>query len=972
MAIPVSSNFLAAQAADANLPVSQVELLLGNYASASGYGSTIASNGDDGSGNYPALGAIDGDRTEINVGPASGADNQTGLSSWRSASAPTIMAPATLTITFSSSRTINYIKLYHLSSHGLSSYKLSYWNGSAFILFAQTSDFSPVAGVTQITTTHTLDIIQFTGVATTQVQLNVYGTVVNSDKANVVEIEIYRLLDITSRVKKVAVSRQRDFKLANPMAASVTLDCINTDRFFSFDHVPTASEQALGFVNTELRPNLIIIINLGFQVQGGIQYVPSIYAYVDSINCKPGSRDAQIKGRDGMKGLINFTDSSNLKTNIDIGSAIQYILNRANVSNYEMTIDSTGITIPYFFTDQQVHLTTIQDLAQAAGDATFYYNEYGYATFKFYGVVNQQKEFTSQADWQSGILAGLIDAITVAGELITDLASTLEMILFQHPVIGDFTSTTALNTGGSPGSFYIFPTAGGVGSGYLANTAVIGRWEIGADFTGVTGGSNLFVRHVIMATSSSLANGYVLSLEQSGSGTHTQVALYKEVSGTLTLIGGDYDLGTTGGGTVYVVRYSNGLMNVFKSDNTLLFSTTDTTYTSCSHTGLLTGGDSGWTGLIRVLPYGYSIGEQTGTWTSPAVDCGTSIGAFDALTATSTTSGGTLSLYTASSPDNVTYTSFVAVTPGTGQINSPVARYLKIQAVMDPATSTAQMVIFDITANWTNITGSKKYPAPPSSFTFSYSTNQIDIAQELSDALGGDSAIVNDIAVQAQPLVLTGANTDVIWQGSQGTPPTNISAGNPLSVTNGDILIYPIYVSGGMDISRMSGANPAAAAITFAGGAAGSWVFSYISPTVPVLKITISSSGNITNLQLQGMTFSSASYITVQQQKSLASIAQFGDRQLSITNSWIVNAAIALDIAQMLLGAYEEPFAYIPSIVLRPTWSAEIGDRVTVSNDNLDIDSDFIIIGIQHQFGVQAEKASIDSTMTLLAVPAGD
>ena len=70
--IPVSTKFKNAQNADSNLPVSKVELLLGNYANAAAYGTTAASSGDF-SADYPASGAIDGDRTEINCGPASAA-----------------------------------------------------------------------------------------------------------------------------------------------------------------------------------------------------------------------------------------------------------------------------------------------------------------------------------------------------------------------------------------------------------------------------------------------------------------------------------------------------------------------------------------------------------------------------------------------------------------------------------------------------------------------------------------------------------------------------------------------------------------------------------------------------------------------------------------------------------------------------------------------------------------------------------
>src|ERR1051326_5413354 len=109
MPLPVSAQFLAASEADVNFAASRVQLVLGNYASAPAYGSTAASSGAY-SSDYPAAGAIDGDRTEINVGPASGADNDVGKSSWRSSGVPDNGDTVTLTITFNPSRTINRTK----------------------------------------------------------------------------------------------------------------------------------------------------------------------------------------------------------------------------------------------------------------------------------------------------------------------------------------------------------------------------------------------------------------------------------------------------------------------------------------------------------------------------------------------------------------------------------------------------------------------------------------------------------------------------------------------------------------------------------------------------------------------------------------------------------------------------------------------------------------------------------------------
>ena len=264
MAQSVSQKFLNAQAADVNQVASKVQLVLGNYFNSAAYGTTITSNGDDGSGNFPASGAIDGDRTEINIGAAAGADNNVGKSSWKSSVIPNAEGTsATLTITMSQPRTINRIKLYSLASNIVSAFYMSYWNGTAWVVFVGTPGITGIFPPT-VVTANPLCVMDFPDITTTQIMLTVWDVEIGGQAANVVEIEAYRLIDITSRVKAIKQTRQRDYKLVNPMAAQMEIDCINTDRFFSVSHVPTTSEIAAGFVNQELQPGVGVVVQMGF------------------------------------------------------------------------------------------------------------------------------------------------------------------------------------------------------------------------------------------------------------------------------------------------------------------------------------------------------------------------------------------------------------------------------------------------------------------------------------------------------------------------------------------------------------------------------------------------------------------------------------------------------------------------------------------------------------------------------------
>lgn len=973
MSLPVSDAFIAAQLADSNKPVSQVQLVLGNYFSASAYGTTVAASGA--AANYPAAGAIDGDRTEINIGAASAADNDVGQSSWRSTVAPDT-TPQTLTMTFSQSRTLNRIKLYHLAASGLKTYRLAYWDGSAYVNFAATSDIAGV-GEVSITSTHQLDTIDFDDISTTKIRLTVSATVVAADPANVVEIEAYRLVDITDRVKGVRVQRQRDFKLGNPMATVVSLDCINDDRFFSISHTPTTAEVADGFVNSELQPGMGILVAMGFDIAAGEQEVASLLvASVDRLTIRPQTRDVKIEGRDGMKALINKIDSSKLKTSTDIGTIVQYVLNRANISNYEMHLDTTSISLDYFFSDQQDQLSTIQDLVQAAGDATFYFDEYGFAVFKFFSTsTTLQHIYTSQADWEAGTLDA-IDTTTVPGQISYQLkkattwnnatagwSSTLSGVSFAHDADG-LALTITSNSGAGESAIIT-----------RALTATIGEWSLTFREGAANSNSSGFQINILRATTAVGSNRYYVAMIPSTFANTYVFSINKVVSGLFTEIARTGPLASRNRGTVHTMRITrNALGNfVLYIDGTQVLAATDLAITTSVLFGYTMTSGGGALGDVVHFQDNYPYipgGTGTGTWTGPALDMGATITSLGILSFTQVLSGGTTAYYTATSADNVTYDAFVAIS-GTGQINSTVRRYIKVKAVLVVDTLNNSPAILDITVNWTTGAGSPKYPPAPSSFTFSFDSVLMDVQQELADNLGGDSAILNDVTVQAQPLVLTGANADVVFQGTIGTPPAAISAGTPLAVTNGQTLTYRPYIPGGMDTSRMSGANPAAGAITFAGGGAGSWVFSSIHPTLPVLVITITGTGNITNLQIQGKVFAAATYLQAQNSSDAASKAIYGDRRLSISNQWIVSASLASSIASTIVTNSKNPTSYIPSVDVRPCFAAQIGDRITVEDENLDLSADYVFVGLSHIFNSQGGVADVRTQGTLLKVPAG-
>ena len=1333
--LTVSSRFRAAEQADVNQIASKIYLVLGNYASASAYGATASASSTD-SSDYPAAGAIDGDRTELNVGPASGADNDVGLSSWRSATAPSV-TPQTLTIDMGASRTINRLKLYHLASHGLKSFKLeSSPDNVTYTLIAKTTD----QGGT-IATTSQLDTVDFSDVTCRYVKLTVADTVVAADKANVVELEIYRRVEISDRVTGAAVDRSLDYKLTNPLASSFQIDCDNADRFFSFSHTPTAAEASAGFVNSELKPGIGIIIEYGFAYGGGSPDLVTVFSgNVDRISINPADRSARIEGRDAMKFLINQVISSKLKTSQDIKACIQYALNLANISTWETALDTTTLTVDYFFISNQSVMTVIRDLVQASADAQFYFDESGIATFKYYvnstpqshtdssqsdfaaGTVKTNVDTDSQpgqigrkwfliddfadnnfnsnpvwtnrtvaqtdtddseSDWEAGSVLTNIDTTSVAGDI------RRKWFLIDDFSDGDYTSNPAWNVfNGNYSSFPPFPTnRWSVSGGQLLYTqgsstdvgrasipfsgGAYGTWECKVTFDtgGVASGymEVFFVANSFWNTSGprgQLSSGYCVRLDKSASTfklqrddgtTRTDIftigKTYDDAQHTLRMVRdpstGSFDfywdgvkinagsindsnpspyttsvyfgfdtvasglaatmlfddiyfsyaaltpataytgsqavfesrtfdltsdvqsLGTftaaattpagtslsfftatsadgiswdpyvavTNGGLILSTarRYfkykvlmvcpidrgssnanvttpsvqsvsfqyttvgwkvvSNGLKfspltspptigidtpflqitGTWRSTFTMTvgsasgekarmyvmttgYDVTAATYLSAYYVELdqaagkirickITAGASRSTllevaktitsgvtysvrltrtsaGVMELFWNEVSQGTATDTsfsssaafafevdpnsdqngntvvddvhWSpavdgtgsistsqalfeSAVVDMGASItnlGIFQATYALGT--GTAIAFYTATSADGVSWDAYVAVTNGAA-ITSAVKRYLKwkavlvcpIDAVVDGGSASNANVttpyVFDVTINWFTGTGSPKYPTSVS-YVFRSSDLLLDISQEYTDNLGGDSSIINDVDVQAQPLILSGTTADTQWQGTVQTPPVPISGTAPLNVTNGQVLTYRLVIPSGMDTSFMSGASPAAAVVTFGGGASGTWAFTRIHPTRPTLQITITAGGTITDLRVVGKAFTSSNTQSVQRSSDTGSIKLYGDRALSISNPYIVNASIAASIASKLITNYKNPTSYVPGALVRPTFSAQLGDRVTIVDDNTDLDADYVIAGLNHQVSAGVSDAKATTELLLLKV----
>jgi hypothetical protein len=950
MGLTVPSLFTDAEKADVYKASFVTYLVLGNYANKDGYGAVASASGSDASGNYPPSGAIDGDRTELNIGAASAAENGVGKSSWRSNAVPDGTGNVWLEVDLGAQRTVNRMKLYHLEGHGLKSFSLEYWDGVEWVPILVTSasgsstlgfgdnpfgdtpfgDPSPAPSGSAIgfATTMDLDTVDFDDVTAQLFRVVVYDTEVAGDKANIVELELYRLLDISDRTTSIEIGRQMDYKLKNTMAATVDIGVDNTDRFFSRQYTPTAAEVAAGYINSELRPGLGLIVELGFY---GVT-VPVFTGTTDFIGTRSRSRQGTISGRDGVKALINKKITTKLKANQDIGDLMVYVLNLANVSTYEIEADTTSIVLDTFFVYDTSVLTVVQQFAQACGDANFKYSEDGIAQFRMLlNSVSQQVTDSSTADFDAGTLVRNVDtgSDTFQGRWWND-SGTWTVTVDSVSEHASFVTTAAAGPlypypsptqVGGDGVWYVkaYPTSGAV---YLA-TFVRGspfgatRLSIVISTTDVkiaqTNGTSMpFGSLVSVAHAAGPNDVYGFSMDAAGNivlyinGVNSGTATWNRAVNPITR---RTELTTTGAATVSYIYFDDGVTQQYAYDPVLESQVFD---------------------LSAALT---ALGALSANFTLPSTS--------------------TINWYVATSADGVTFDPWVAATLGVA-VGATLHRYLKYRAALIVATSTIGVgggggftpVVYNVSFGYSTGSGTSKYPIS-ASYTFRYDGSLLDVEQQEADDLGGDSAILNVIKVQSSPRVLTGADTDVTWQGTANVPVLPIAATNPLAVVPGTYTFNPV-IAGGMDIANMAGANPAAVAITFAAGGAGSWAITYIHPTTPTLVITVTAPGTITNLQLIGKSYANAETPVVATVSDAESIALYDERTYTLANDYVINSGVALSIAGRILDNFSVPVSYLPRIRLQPTWSLQTGDRCTVVDDNTGISADYIAAEVRH------------------------
>lgn len=944
MSQAVSAAFTAAESA-AIVPLAyKVQLVLGDYCT-SAFGATATSSGADASNNFPSAGAVNGDRTELNIGAAATADNGVGLASYRSSGIPNDGDTVYLEVDFNATRTFNRVKVYNLDGHGLDTYTIQYWDGAAWQVAATKS------GGTSAGRVDTLDMAA--DISSTKIRIVPTLTAIDDDPANIVELEVYRKVDITARVLRYTVDRQRDWKQVNPMAATCMITCDNSDRFFSMSHTPTAAEVTAGYVNAELRPQVGIIIQEGFYVAAGTalpELVNIFVGFLDTPDADSKAGTCVLTGRDGMKNVINQTLSTKLQYNADNGTLIIYLLNLCNISTWEMSIQLTGIFQPFFFTFNESAFTSIRNLAEASGDAQFWVDENGTPTF----AATLFSSGTSQTDfiWNSQALS-LFSTVHIGAGYVTNNGNNI--VLVTNGAGKDITAITMPST----------ITTGWQFDAYAP-------WQ-GDNRIGVT---------FMAQDASDYPDGYALGFSSyAPGGNHLNGVTFESwAAGVGTILAGPFYIAPGINHQYTVIRSIDGSGNAHffvYQDGVLILTVASNTYTTCTNfstilEGPLVAASASLTiSGVFFLNSGYTVssavaaGVTTITVLSEAIDQSVNVASEGNLSVGFDPSNAAVTWQTRTSSDGITWGSWTTVTLNSatqiGPITSTVLRYAQYQFYFTTTNNVIYNFYYAIVA-WA-LTAAANTPR-----AISYLTNLCDIKQQISDSLDGSTSIINQVEVTSAPLALTGTNSDTQWQATSGLQAAPVTTINPMIVEVGTIAIASV-VQGGMDVTYMVGTNPEAVAITW-GTATGSVAITYIHPTKPIITLTVTGAGTITDLRLIGQALSSAATSIARTAGNNPSQAQYNQRTITINNNWITLPAIAQFVANTQLALYQNPPEVLTGIEICPAPSVQTTDLIAPTDYNLDLSGNYHISGINHEVSApqQGTDGVAKTTLTALKV----
>ncbi len=449
-----SANFNTLRERPGNHITQKCIVEVGNYAlTAKGASATANSTF---SSDWPASAVINGDRTHINAGAASVAENGIGGGVYQgsvvSDGSGNLSTEEYVSIDLGQLRRINRIKLifwpedtkngnlgaiapkdftisigtvldagygeggYGDGGYGGSGGGLSAWSG----LVDKSSEIGKdaVTIAAGVVTGNTNDMVVFedpTAQTIQYVRVSISKLQAAGVRTRIVAIELTLAVDISTTVASSSRRRSKDYHLSRRQATQLQLSLRNLDGRFNALHTPTTAQIAAGWFNPSIRPNLEIRYYAGFSGVNGQMFS----GFIDSWSFDSENRMVNVTARDFFKFLIKPKVSTKLKTSWSLESLVELVANYQNFPSNMMTLDTTTISPAYFMPKDKTVQTVLNDLQDATGRGEIYFDEFGVLNFRSYLSVIKHIWFQgSAADFQGGTDVLHSDATTEPGSLL--------------------------------------------------------------------------------------------------------------------------------------------------------------------------------------------------------------------------------------------------------------------------------------------------------------------------------------------------------------------------------------------------------------------------------------------------------------------------------------------------------------------------------------------------------------------------
>lgn len=447
MQIP-SANFNTLREAAGNHITQRVVIETGNFALSSK--GAVATASSTFSADWPAAGAIDGDRTHINAGPAATAENRIGGSVWQSLNVADgsgnitesmlidfgqIVRANRVTLIFWPDATLNG----NLGSIGFKDFSFeTAANASAFgeggfggggfdtggDAWSDLRDKCAEIGKTPTTivngqvTGNTNDMVVYESDSPRGFQflrVNISKLQAPSVRARLVAIEVTLAVDVSRFVCSIQRSRKKDYHLERRTASQVSLTLRNFDGRFNDQYVPTDSEVADGFFNQYIRPVLPIRVYGGFS---GVN-CQMFSGYIDYWEPDDATRLCKVQASDYLKFFQKPKLTTPLHTGFFIEGLVELTANYLNIPSNMMILDDSTISPAYFMPKEETAISIINKLQDATGNSEVYIDEFGRLLYRSYLTVLSHIWFQgSQGDWQGGTNINNTDATSDPGKLV--------------------------------------------------------------------------------------------------------------------------------------------------------------------------------------------------------------------------------------------------------------------------------------------------------------------------------------------------------------------------------------------------------------------------------------------------------------------------------------------------------------------------------------------------------------------------